>query len=222
MVRAPRSHRGGRRFKSSIAHHFAGSGKPRWRNGRRAAFRAQCPYGCVGSNPSLGTKLAHIGPVGNHPPGPGSPGLDDWLHKYALVAQWIERCPAEAEVVGSSPAKRAITLPIILPVVPFPYPSFAPTCHPGSLFVIPPAGHPHSSFVIPAPNPSFPRRRESRSNTFSGMPNLSPLPWLVPLPSSRSPSKKSHAPVSRFVALKIVEAVCNTGASSFLHNHRVE
>ena len=28
---------------------------PRWRNGRRAAFRAQCPYGCVGSNPSLGT-----------------------------------------------------------------------------------------------------------------------------------------------------------------------
>ena len=31
------------------------SGGPRWRNGRRAAFRAQCPYGCVGSNPSLGT-----------------------------------------------------------------------------------------------------------------------------------------------------------------------
>ena len=28
---------------------------PRWRNGRRAAFRAQYPYGCVGSNPSLGT-----------------------------------------------------------------------------------------------------------------------------------------------------------------------
>ena len=27
---------------------------------------------------------------------------------HALVAQWIERCPAEAEVVGSSPAKRAI------------------------------------------------------------------------------------------------------------------
>jgi hypothetical protein len=32
---------------------------PRWRNGRRAAFRAQCPYGCVGSNPSLGTKQAN-------------------------------------------------------------------------------------------------------------------------------------------------------------------
>lgn len=28
---------------------------PRWRNGRRAVFRSQCPYGCVGSNPSLGT-----------------------------------------------------------------------------------------------------------------------------------------------------------------------
>ena len=27
---------------------------------------------------------------------------------HALVAQWIERCPAEAEVVGSSPAKRTI------------------------------------------------------------------------------------------------------------------
>ena len=63
MVRAPRSHRGGRRFKSSIAHHFAGSGKPRWRNGRRAAFRAQCPYGCVGSNPSLGTKSSLDPPV---------------------------------------------------------------------------------------------------------------------------------------------------------------
>ena len=65
MVRAPRSHRGGRRFKSFIAHHadgtmaigavLPGRQAPRWRNGRRAAFRAQCPYGCVGSNPSLGT-----------------------------------------------------------------------------------------------------------------------------------------------------------------------
>ena len=36
--------------------HGPDSGGPRWRNGRRAAFRAQCPYGCVGSNPSLGTK----------------------------------------------------------------------------------------------------------------------------------------------------------------------
>ena len=61
-VRAPRSHRGGRRFKSSIAHHTDRSGTqktettlPRWRNGRRAAFRAQCPLGRVGSNPSLGT-----------------------------------------------------------------------------------------------------------------------------------------------------------------------
>ncbi len=63
VVRAPRSHRGGRRFKSSIAHHPAAANgfftsenhRPRWRNGRRAAFRAQCPLGRVGSNPSLGT-----------------------------------------------------------------------------------------------------------------------------------------------------------------------
>ena len=67
VVRAPRSHRGGRRFKSSIAHQWPdpcvpwinGQARrlnmPRWRNGRRAAFRAQCPYGCVGSNPTLGT-----------------------------------------------------------------------------------------------------------------------------------------------------------------------
>ena len=67
VVRAPRSHRGGRRFKSSIAHHWSAPcipwikgqerrlNMPRWRNGRRAAFRAQCPYGCVGSNPTLGT-----------------------------------------------------------------------------------------------------------------------------------------------------------------------
>ena len=61
VVRAPRSHRGGRRFKSSIAHHrrqsIAGyvnlvvpdsSSRPRWRNGRRAAFRAQCPLRTCG------------------------------------------------------------------------------------------------------------------------------------------------------------------------------
>ena len=30
--------------------------------------------------------------------------------EYALVAQRIERCPAEAEVVGSNPAKRATFL----------------------------------------------------------------------------------------------------------------
>ena len=63
-------------FDPSIAHHAGWDAKslggqpdslvPRWRNGRRAAFRAQCPYGCVGSNPSLGTN-----------------------HIYALVAQRI-------------------------------------------------------------------------------------------------------------------------------------
>jgi hypothetical protein len=29
-------------------------------------------------------------------------------YEYALVAQRIERCPAEAEAVGSNPAKRTI------------------------------------------------------------------------------------------------------------------
>ena len=54
---------------------------PRWRNGRRAAFRAQwaSPMG-VQISPSA----------------------------LALVAQRIERSPAEAEAVGSNPAKRAI------------------------------------------------------------------------------------------------------------------
>ena len=78
---------------------------PRWRNGRRAAFRAQCPYGRVGSNPSLGTRYIQ------------SP--------FALVAQWIERCPAEAEVVGSNPAKRATLFSLCkysLPALPEPPP----------------------------------------------------------------------------------------------------
>ena len=30
---------------------------PKWRNGRRAAFRAQCPYGRVGSTPTFGTSI---------------------------------------------------------------------------------------------------------------------------------------------------------------------
>ena len=65
MVRAPRSHRGGRRFKSSIAHHVArpetalfprpvqasrgGETADALRSGRSVL------YGRVGSNPSLGT-----------------------------------------------------------------------------------------------------------------------------------------------------------------------
>ena len=57
VVRAPRSHRGGRWFKSITAHHSDAATEPRWRNGRRAVFRAQCPYGRVGSNPTLGTKV---------------------------------------------------------------------------------------------------------------------------------------------------------------------
>ena len=48
----------------------------------------------VGSNPSFGTKL---------PPGRGVSGVE-----RALVAQHgLERSPAKAEVVGSSPTKRA-------------------------------------------------------------------------------------------------------------------
>ena len=90
-----------------------GMTEPRWRNGRRAAFRAQCPYGCVGSNPSLGTK-----PLGR------PNGID-----RALVAQRIERCPAEAEVVSSNLAKRAISFPHFLasvPATPAPFTSVGP------------------------------------------------------------------------------------------------
>ena len=61
-------------------------GGPKWRNGRRAAFRAQCPTGRGGSNPPFGTNAR------------------------ARSSVWIERSPAEAEVVGSSPTERAISL----------------------------------------------------------------------------------------------------------------
>ena len=49
LVRALASHARGQRFKSSIAHHsrpiqtVLDGITPKWRNGRRAAFRAQCP-----------------------------------------------------------------------------------------------------------------------------------------------------------------------------------
>ena len=64
-VRAPRSHRGGRRFKSSIAHQplpprrpTINNAKPPCRGGETAdALRSgrSVHYGRVGSNPSLGT-----------------------------------------------------------------------------------------------------------------------------------------------------------------------
>src|SRR3990172_7229913 len=66
---------------------------PKWRNGRRAAFRAQCPKGRGGSNPPFGTRL-HMGQV-------RAPIL------RARSSVRIERSPAEAEVVGSSPTERA-------------------------------------------------------------------------------------------------------------------
>ena len=91
------------------------SGKPRWRNGRRAAFRAQCPLGRVGSNPSLGTKTngRHQNKRRKYTAKPSSRRctanrVSGHTYDYALVAQRIERCPAEAEAVGSNPAKRTI------------------------------------------------------------------------------------------------------------------
>src|SRR3972149_3313739 len=67
---------------------------PKWRNGRRAAFRAQCPKGRGGSNPPFGTRLQ----TGGQSPAPT-------LRARSSVR--IERSPAEAEVVGSSPTERA-------------------------------------------------------------------------------------------------------------------
>ena len=87
--RALPSHGRGHRFESCTAHHSDSTTHcslptvtirkplarhaPRWRNGRRAAFRAQCPQGRAGSNPALGT---------THRTAPN-----------ALVAQQIERSP---------------------------------------------------------------------------------------------------------------------------------
>ena len=76
---------------------------PKWWNGRHAAFRAQCSQGRVGSNPTFGTRRKH-----------GLGARIEQLRRVlvpavrALVAQWIERSPAEAEAVGSNPAERAI------------------------------------------------------------------------------------------------------------------
>ena len=61
---------------------------PRWRNGRRATFRALCPKGRAGSNPTLGTICA-----------------------CACSSAWIERRVADPEAPGSSPGKRTISNP---------------------------------------------------------------------------------------------------------------
>jgi hypothetical protein len=62
----------------------------------------------VGSNPSLGTNYSVSATQAPEAAGyRQAAGI--CRPKCALVAQWIERCPAEAEVVGSNPAKRTIT-----------------------------------------------------------------------------------------------------------------
>ena len=91
-------------------------GRPPGRGGETAdALRSgrSVLYGRVGSNPSLGTnpfrKETGRSPI------PARPAIlrnkGNYPGASALVAQWRERCPAEAEVVGSNPAKRAISLP---------------------------------------------------------------------------------------------------------------
>ena len=91
-------------------------GRPPGRGGETAdALRSgrSVLYGRVGSNPSLGTspfrKETGHGSILARPADFRSKGNYPGLS--ALVAQWRERCPAEAEVVGSNPAKRAISLP---------------------------------------------------------------------------------------------------------------
>ena len=58
----------------------------------------------MGSNPTFGTiKQAEIAPRKD-----GGEDLSIRIRAHALVAQWIERSPAEAEAVGSNPTERAI------------------------------------------------------------------------------------------------------------------
>ena len=103
LVRAPRSHRGGRRFKSSIAHHVAGTREP-----------GRCPDSSSrggGTADALRSGRSILSDVWVQIP-PSAPNSNR-LHgtHRALVAQRIERCPAEAEVVSSNLAKRTISLP---------------------------------------------------------------------------------------------------------------
>ena len=95
LVRAPRSHRGGRRFKSSIAHQPKGTWEP------RALVRTPAGRG-GGTADALRSGRSILTDVWVQIP-PSAPSTN-----HALVAQWIERCPAEAEVVSSNLAKRTI------------------------------------------------------------------------------------------------------------------
>ena len=108
-VRAPRSHRGGQRFKSSIAHH---QGVP----AEVAERQTRYVQGVVSLRAcGFKSRPRHQGPCSSGLPVPPRHSPSGPRHsrssKYALVAQWIERSPAEAEAVGSSPAKRAIFNP---------------------------------------------------------------------------------------------------------------
>ena len=97
MVRAPRSHRGGRRFKSSIAHQLKGIWEL-WALARTPAGRGGGTADALRSGRSILTDVW----VQIPPSAPNS--------FHALVAQRIERCPAEAEVVSSNLAKRTTLL----------------------------------------------------------------------------------------------------------------
>ena len=104
LVRAPRSHRGGRRFKSSIAHQVEGTGENRVQSRTRHAEVAEWQTRCVQGAVSL--RMCGFKSLPRHQLATRFNGT----HR-ALVAQRIERCPAEAEVVSSNLAKRAICLP---------------------------------------------------------------------------------------------------------------
>ncbi len=171
-------------------------------------------------------------------PSPGILGSGDRQARCALVAQRIERCPAEAEVVGSNPAKRTITLLLILPNPLFPFLThhFQPGIG-GRLPeqdrgygcanpLFPFLTHHSRQPVIPIPYSSFPLVIPAKAGI-----HVPPFQRLPPPASffGMGPSEayigfqKVRVPVNRFKASKIAEAVyINTGASSFLHNYPVE
>ena len=111
LVRAPRSHRGGRRFKSSIAHQVEGTGENRVQSRTRHAEVAEWQTRCVQGAVSL--RMCGFKSLPRHQLATRFNGTH-----CALVAQRIERCPAEAEVVSSNLAKRTISCPNESPLVP--------------------------------------------------------------------------------------------------------
>ena len=108
LVRAPRSHRGGRRFKSSIAHHVVRDPENRATARAPRAEVAEWQTRCVQGAVSL--RMCGFKSLPRHQPA----NRPNRIHR-ALVAQWIERCPAEAEVVSSNLAKRATCFPFFAP-----------------------------------------------------------------------------------------------------------